>query len=157
MLTKVTDFTGILDLGLNLNTGVPSITHDADIARVTAFIDWYEKEYFRLAFGRVTAQRLCEYICKRDGSDKDMDALLEELEKFNPSPAACYVYFKYLEMGQFHASPTGVDTASDSNQQNPRWLQMRAWNCMVDAHEAMMDDGFYVCYEMTERLNGFGI
>ena len=157
MLTKVTDFTGIIDLGLNLNTGVPSVTRNADVAKMEAFIDWYEKAYFRLAFGRVTAQRLCEYICKRDGSDKDMDALLEELEKFNPSPAACYVYFKYLEMGQFHASPIGVDTASDSTLQNPRWLQMRAWNCMVEDHDRMMEDGYYVCYSMTEKLNGYGI
>ena len=157
MLTKVTDFTGIIDLGLNLNTGVPSVTRNADVAKMEAFIDWYEKEYFRLAFGRETAQRLCEYACDRDGSDEEMENLILEMEKFTPAPAACYVYFKYLEIGQFHASPIGVDTASDSTLQNPRWLQMRAWNCMVEAHERMMEDGYYVCYSMTEKLNGYGI
>ena len=157
MLTKVAQFTGILDLGLNLNTGVPSVTRDADTARVQSFIDWYEKEYYAKAYGRDMAARICAVINDWSIDDDEAKDILDKLGTFEPTPMACYIYFKFLEMGQFHASPTGVDTASDTSLQNPRWLQMRAWNVMADEHAAMVNAGIYVNPAMVEHLNGFGI
>lgn len=157
MLTQVAQFTGIIDLGLNLNTGVPSVTRDADTARVQSFIDWYEAEYYHKAFGRDMAVRIMACINDWDVDDDEAHDILGALGTFNPTPMACYIYFKFLEMGQFHASTTGVDTASDTSLQNPRWLQMRAWNVMADAHAAMVDAGIYVQPAMVEHLNGFGI
>ena len=158
MLTQVAQFTGILDLGLNLYTGAPSVTRAADQARMEQFIDWYEREYYANSFGADMAGRIVTVIDNPDTDDDEAKELIGMLQSPTPTPMACYIYFKYLEMGQFHASPTGVDTASDATLQNPRWLQMRAWNAMVDAHIGLFQDSPYtVSRGMCEHLNSFGI
>ena len=87
MLTQVNQFTGILDLGLNLYTGAPSVTRAADQARMEQFIDWYEREYYANSFGADMAGRIVTVIDNPDTDDDEAKELIGMLQSPTPTPS----------------------------------------------------------------------
>lgn len=167
-IVQLSDFTGILSLGLNVGTGAPSLTRTADEAWAQSLIDTYLPDYLRGILGyQMTESFLAWAGADVREEDAVFDALLTLITNEHPNPAACYVYFKALDNGNVRASSTGVHRTADDGAENARGLQIRAWNAMVDgnrrillkAAETEALQGVTLCPRtgFMETLNWFGI
>ncbi len=45
MIIDYESFTGLLSVGINPDTGAPSITRDAELGKIESYISVYEQEY----------------------------------------------------------------------------------------------------------------
>ena len=163
MLIDYGYFTGLLGVGLNPDTGAPSVTSDAERARLEAFIAVYEPEYLELLLGSKVYGEFRDYLA----SDRDDEGRWERLKSAlsRPySPVACYVYFKYVGEVGFSVTDTGVVSSADESALSPAVLQRRAWNDMVRMNRRiarLLGDGDYGEVEtapcLLETINELGI
>lgn len=167
MLTvSISDFTGVLALGVNVGTGAPSPTRTAEQTWLYSLIDVYEREFLRKLLGDAVALPYIAWLEQDDHEADDQYAGITALLQAGINPAACYVYFHALDNAGKRASATGVHSTADDRAENPRGLQIRAWNIMAqrvrDILQALRGDTYadmgvvsdpYLC----ETLNWFGI
>lgn len=165
MLIDTSYFTGLLDVGLSPCPGTPTATNEAEAERLESYIAAYEPEYMKELLGGKLCEEFEEYLAQGDG--KEEEARWEELKaklQGNPSPVACYVYFRYV--GEVNVSVTrqGVTTFAGEDAVSPASLQRRAWNRMAELNRsiyAMLNDGRYEGVEvngmMTKKLNAMGL
>lgn len=160
MLIDYTHFQGILNIGLSPDTGAPSATQEAERARINQYIEVYEKEYLVLTLGVDMYVRLMS-VLNGDVEDEVMEELLGLLTK-KYSPIACYVYFKYLSLGNSHVTRVGTVTSADDEAVSPMYHQIMAWNDMVTMNEEIgkllkHEKGFKPARSMYKRINDMGI
>lgn len=170
MIVQLSDFVGILSLGLNIGTGAPSLTRTADEAWAQSLIDTYLPDYVRGLLGNSAAEGFLAWLAEAEREDNAAyEQLLALITAEHPNPAACYIYFKALDNGNVRASSTGVHRTADDGAENPRGLQIRAWNVMVDANrrillqagvsDVLAEAKVTLCPKLgfCETLNWFGI
>lgn len=170
MLTvSISDFTGVLALGVNVGTGAPSPTRTAEQTWLYSLIDVYEREFLRKLLGDAVALPYIAWLEQDEGERKDNEQYkgITELLRTGINPAACYVYFHGLDNAGLRASATGVHRTADEGSVNPRGLQLHAWNIMArevrDILRLMREndlyDGMGVVSDprLCETLNWFGI
>ena len=98
MIIDYESFTGLLSVGINPDTGAPSITRDAELGKIESYISVYEQEYLIRILGEDMCKAFTDYLnskedSKEDSVDDKWDRLLAILsEKY--SPIACYIFFK---------------------------------------------------------------
>lgn len=167
-IVQLSDFTGILSLGLNVGTGTPSLTRTADEAWAQSLIDTYLPDYLRGILGYQMTESFLAWAGADVREDNEVFVkLLDLITNEHPNPAACYIYFKALDNGNVRASSTGVHRTADDGAENPRGLQIRAWNAMVDGNRRILlktgeDETFNGVtlnprLGFLETLNWFGI
>lgn len=124
MIIDYTYFKGLLSIGLSPDTGAPSFTLEAERERISQFIDIYEEEYLRKLLGG----KYDEYISSIES--EEWLPVTEYLRK-DYSPIACYVFFKYVSVGNIQVTRVGSVTSAEDSVVSPMQLQIRAWNDMV--------------------------
>ena len=113
MIIDYESFTGLLSVGINPDTGAPSITRDAELGKIESYISVYEQEYLIRILGEDMCKAFTDYLnSKEDGVDDKWDRLLAILsEKY--SPIACYIFFKYIADGNYSVTNVGTVTSAD--------------------------------------------
>lgn len=172
MIVQVSDFTGIIALGVNTGTGASSTTLAADTAWLESLINVYEREYYDKLLGEDFAEGWWEWLgtaVEDREANAAYEALLALLGNETPNPAACYVYFKVLDNANMRMSATGAHRTADEGSVNPRGLAIRAWNIMVRENRRIVKlieedttgtwDDADICphFGMLETLNWYGI
>ena len=119
MIVDYKSFTGLLSVGINPDTGAPSITRDAELDKIESYISVYEQEYLILILGEDMCKAFTDYLNSKDDSvDNKWDRLFALLsEKY--SPIACYIFFKYIADGNYSVTNVGTVTSADGDTVSP--------------------------------------
>ena len=141
MIIDYESFTGLLSVGINPDTGAPSITRDAELGKIESYISVYEQEYLIRILGEDMCKAFTDYLnskedSKEDSVDDKWDRLLAILsEKY--SPIACYIFFKYIADGNYSVTNVGTVTSADGDAVSPQVAgvcfnpcMLRKINCM---------------------------
>lgn len=168
MIIDYESFTGLLSVGINPDTGAPSITRDAELGKIESYISVYEQEYLIRILGEDMCKAFTDYLnlkedSKEDSVDDKWDRLLAILsEKY--SPIACYIFFKYIADDNYSVTNVGTVTSADGDAVSPQVLQIRAWNDMVNMNKRvykLLQGKEYagVCFNpcMLRKINCMGI
>ncbi len=124
MIIDYESFTGLLSVGINPDTGAPSITRDAELGKIESYISVYEQEYLIRILGEDMCKAFTDYLnskedSKEDSVDDKWDRLLAILsEKY--SPIACYIFFKYIADGNYSVTNVGTVTSADGDAVSPQ-------------------------------------
>lgn len=152
MIIDYTYFKGLLSIGLSPDTGAPSFTLEAERERIEQFIQIYEEEYLRGLLGDMYA--------KFSVDGEEWREVVEYLRK-DYSPIACYVFFKYVSVGNLQVTRVGSVSSADDAVVSPMTLQIRVWNDMVKMNEQLScllkDKGICVSPLLLETINDLGI
>lgn len=82
MIIDYESFTGLLSVGINPDTGAPSITRDAELGKIESYISVYEQEYLIRILGEDMCKAFTDYLnSKEDGVDDKWDRLLAILSE----------------------------------------------------------------------------
>lgn len=64
MIIDYESFTGLLSVGINPDTGAPSITRDAELGKIESYISVYEQEYLIRILGEDMCKAFTDYLAK---------------------------------------------------------------------------------------------
>lgn len=156
MIIDSTYFRGMLSIGLSPDTGEPSVTQEAERERIEWFIKEYEKEYLKKLLGDEVCTNFVAY-CEGVEEDEYFMKLKERLQE-DYSPIACYVFYKFVTVGNVHVTNMGSVKSAGEDVVSPRTLCVRVWNDMVDKNRELVDDFFLEpkC-ELVDYINVFNI
>lgn len=62
MIIDYESFTGLLSVGINPDTGAPSITRDAELGKIESYISVYEQEYLIRILGEDMCKAFTDYL-----------------------------------------------------------------------------------------------
>lgn len=159
MIIDHTYFTGMLGIGSCIGCGSPSATAEAEYSRIRQFIDIYEEEYLRMLLGGMYDDFMCGL-----GVDGGKWSAVYDFLRRDYSPVACYVFFKYVSVGNVEVTRTGSVLGAGDDVASPMQLQVRVWNDMVAmSRKACVLIGAVTGTEwrcdgvLLERINDMGI
>ena len=62
MIIDYESFTGLLSVGINPDTGAPSITRDAELGKIESYVSVYEQEYLIRILGEDMCKAFTDYL-----------------------------------------------------------------------------------------------
>lgn len=71
MIIDYESFTGLLSVGINPDTGAPSITRDAELGKIESYISVYEQEYLIRILGEDMCKAFTDYLNSKEDSKED--------------------------------------------------------------------------------------
>lgn len=156
MLIDSTYFKGMLSIGLSPDTGVSSVTQDAERERIDWFISVYEKEYLTRLLGKEEYGKFVAY-CNGETEDEYFNQLKSRLTE-DYSPITCYVFYKFVTVGNVHVTNVGSVKSSGEDVVSPETLCVRVWNDMVRMNRELVDEFFLnpEC-DLVDYINVFNV
>lgn len=133
MITDSTYLTGPLAIeGLNTYIEGGSVTNDAVIDSVNAFISVYEDDYLHRMFGGMSGLVMDSFASEAE-KDPVMAGLLRLVADTEEkrSPISGYVFFQYVRRNGASVSALGAVRPATDEGADPSVLLVQAWNLMA--------------------------